>query len=76
MGLRNTNCIGAKFFKNQQEHFQAHDIPQGSHESVTRSINLLLEQGDEVYLKLQANCQLYDDGNMYNTFDGFLIHPL
>lgn len=75
-GLHISNCIGAKFFKNHEEYFQAHDSPQGIHESVTKSISLLLEQEDEVYLKLQMNCQLYDDGNMYNTFDGFLIHPL
>ncbi|XP_027014259.2 cerebellin 17 [Tachysurus fulvidraco] len=75
-GLRNKNFIGAKFFKNANLYFQAHDVPQGHHESVTRSINLLLEQGDEVYLKLQANYQLYDDGNLYNSFDGFLLYPL
>lgn len=75
-GLRNSRFIGAKFVKNQEEYFQAHDLPAGQHESVTRSINLVLEQGDEVYLKLQANYQLYDDGNIYNTFDGLLLLPL
>ncbi|KAK2823085.1 hypothetical protein Q7C36_019685 [Tachysurus vachellii] len=75
-GLRNQHFIGAKFFKNDHLYFQAHDVPQGHHESVTRTINLLLEQGDEVFLKLQANYQLYDDGNLYNSFDGFLLYPL
>ncbi|KAK3521634.1 hypothetical protein QTP70_014716 [Hemibagrus guttatus] len=75
-GLQNTPFIGAMFFKNNELCFQAHDIPIGHHESVTRSINLLLEPADEVYLKLQKNYQLYDDGNIYNTFDGFLLDPL
>ncbi|XP_053097507.1 cerebellin 17 [Pangasianodon hypophthalmus] len=75
-GIRNSYFFGAKFFKNQHLYFQAHDHVTMQHESVTRSITLLLEQGDEVYLKLQANYQLYDDGNIYNTFDGFLFLPL
>ncbi|TSV15232.1 Complement C1q-like protein 2 [Bagarius yarrelli] len=75
-GLRNTHFIGAKFYKNNHLYFIAHDVPKGNHESVTRTINLVLEEGDEVYLKLPANYQLYDDGNIYNMFDGFLLIPL
>lgn len=75
-GLSNSLFIGAKLLKNQQVYYQVHDLPKGSHESVTRSISLVLEQSDEVYLKLNANYQLYDDGNIYNNFGGFLLVPL
>lgn len=75
-GISNSHYIGAKLLKNQQVYYQAHDLPKANHESVTRSISLVLEQSDEVYLKLNANYELYDDGNIYNSFDGFLLVPL
>ncbi|KAB5543234.1 hypothetical protein PHYPO_G00076800 [Pangasianodon hypophthalmus] len=62
--------------KNGQRVFGMSESPKGSNMSMSRAINLLLEQGDEVYLNLRAHTQMYDDGQTYNTFSGFLLFPM
>uniref|UniRef100_A0A3Q3S712 C1q domain-containing protein n=1 Tax=Mastacembelus armatus TaxID=205130 RepID=A0A3Q3S712_9TELE len=46
------------------------------HDSATNAALLRLEAGDNVFVKLYANRVLYDDGNYYNTFSGFLVFNL
>ncbi|XP_062870252.1 cerebellin 17 isoform X2 [Trichomycterus rosablanca] len=71
-----TNWIGVKFFKNGQSVFAMYDAPRGTHETVSRSVTMSLNSGDEVYSKLSAKNQIYDDGNMYNSFSGFLLFQI
>ncbi|XP_053332297.1 complement C1q tumor necrosis factor-related protein 3-like [Clarias gariepinus] len=62
--------------KNGQRVFGMSESPRGQNMSISRAVNLLLEQGDELYLRLKAHCQIYDDGQTYNTFSGFLLFPM
>lgn len=62
--------------KNSQQIFLLSANPEGDNESSSRAVNLLLEQDDELYLKLIATYQIFDDPQMYNTFSGFLIFPM
>ncbi|XP_047430872.1 complement C1q-like protein 2 [Mugil cephalus] len=49
---------------------------QDTHDSATNAAVLLLEPGDNVYVKLYAKRVLYDDDFYYNTFSGFLLYPM
>uniref|UniRef100_A0AAY5L9M4 C1q domain-containing protein n=1 Tax=Esox lucius TaxID=8010 RepID=A0AAY5L9M4_ESOLU len=44
-----------------------------SHDSGSNAVVIPLEVGDQVYVELQANKQIYDDFMSYNTFSGFLL---
>ncbi|XP_071390330.1 complement C1q-like protein 2 [Centroberyx affinis] len=44
-----------------------------SHDMGSNAVVVLLEPGDHVYVELQANRLIYDDGMNYNTFSGFLL---
>ncbi|KAF7700911.1 hypothetical protein HF521_002076 [Silurus meridionalis] len=68
--------VEAYLMKNVQRIFGLSESPKGSNMSISRAINLLLEKGDEIYLRLRAGCQIYDDGQTYNTFSGFLLFPM
>ncbi|XP_074481296.1 complement C1q-like protein 2 [Sebastes fasciatus] len=46
------------------------------HDSATNAAVVQLEAGDSVFVKIYANRVLYDDGNYYNTFSGFLLFTL
>lgn len=39
----------------------------------SNAVVIPLEVGDNVYVELQANRIVYDDGMTYNTFSGFLL---
>uniref|UniRef100_H3C788 C1q domain-containing protein n=1 Tax=Tetraodon nigroviridis TaxID=99883 RepID=H3C788_TETNG len=39
----------------------------------SNAVVVALEVGDQVYVQLQANRLVYDDGMGYNTFSGFLL---
>uniref|UniRef100_A0A3B5B482 Complement C1q-like protein 2 n=2 Tax=Stegastes partitus TaxID=144197 RepID=A0A3B5B482_9TELE len=44
-----------------------------SNDMGSNAVVILLEVGDNVYVELQANRIVYDDGMNYNTFSGFLL---
>ena len=62
--------------KNSQLMVSTWDIGDDGNDSATNTAVLQLEAGDNVYIKLYANRELFDDGMHYNTFSGFLLFPL
>lgn len=42
----------------------------------SNAVVIPLEVGDNVYVELQANRLVYDDGMGYNSFSGFLLFTL
>ena len=47
-----------------------------SNDMGSNAVVIPLEVGDNVYVELLANRQLYDDGMGYNTFSGFLLFTM
>ncbi|XP_041718798.1 complement C1q-like protein 2 [Coregonus clupeaformis] len=45
-------------------------------DSGSNAVVIPLEVGDNVYVELQANRLVYDDGMNYNTFSGFLLFTM
>lgn len=43
------------------------------HDSASNAAVLQLDAGDSVFVQLRAHRVVYDDGNYYNTFSGFLL---
>ncbi|XP_023181578.1 heavy metal-binding protein HIP-like [Xiphophorus maculatus] len=73
---RKDMSLGIHLFHNGKHVMGSFEVSDGSHESISNAIILQLEQGDEVYMNLLSNHGLYDDGNNYTTFSGFLLFPL
>ncbi|XP_062305939.1 complement C1q-like protein 2 [Osmerus eperlanus] len=68
---------GMSLTRNGHRIVSVHDQKSGSVDDMAfNSATLLLEAGDQVFMRLWANCMLYDDGNNYNTFGGHLIYPM
>ena len=47
-----------------------------SNDMGSNAVVIPLEVGDQVYVELQANRQVYDDVLNYNTFSGFLLFTM
>uniref|UniRef100_A0A7N8WQT6 Complement C1q-like protein 2 n=1 Tax=Mastacembelus armatus TaxID=205130 RepID=A0A7N8WQT6_9TELE len=47
-----------------------------SHDMGSNAVVIPLEVGDNVYVELQPNRIVYDDGMNYNTFSGFLLFTM
>ncbi|XP_036375395.1 complement C1q-like protein 2 [Megalops cyprinoides] len=70
--------IGAVLYRNGQHTVATYDI-QGSvdsHDDSSNAAVLQLEVGDQVYVRLPAGYQLYDDAWNRCSFSGFLLFPL
>ncbi|KAK7159558.1 hypothetical protein R3I94_005794 [Phoxinus phoxinus] len=69
-----------RLFKNEQQMVTIYNEPHGRYESApisaSKSISLILEEGDQVYVKLFENAWVYDDENYHNSFVGHLLFPL
>lgn len=50
-----------------------HSTPHDGEDSGSNGVTLQLEEGEEVYTRLKAEHQVYDDGAHHTTFTGFLI---
>ncbi|XP_036417925.1 complement C1q-like protein 3 [Colossoma macropomum] len=75
-GMYSNHWTGMRFFHNEDILFTVSDLSNGNHVIVSRDINLSLEKGDVVFIKLTANHQVYDESNNLNTFGGFLLFSL
>ncbi|XP_012727505.2 complement C1q-like protein 2 [Fundulus heteroclitus] len=47
-----------------------------SNDMGSNAVVIALTVGDNVYVQLEANRMVYDDGMNYNTFSGFLLFPM
>jgi len=66
----------ASIFKNGERVVTAYAHQAQSVLNASNGVELLLEVGDVVYVRLWSGSRLYDDDNIYNTFNGFLLFPL
>ncbi|XP_067117764.1 complement C1q tumor necrosis factor-related protein 3-like [Osmerus mordax] len=68
---------GMSLTRNGHNIVSVYDQKSGSVDDMAfNSATLLLEAGDQVFMRLWANCMLYDDGSNFNTFGGHLIYPM
>ncbi|XP_062339540.1 complement C1q-like protein 2 [Osmerus eperlanus] len=72
--IGNSNSI-LSLMKNNKLLVSTWDTAQ-QHDSASNAVVVQLEVGDSVYVKLWARRIVYDDGNHYNTFSGFLLFTL
>ncbi|KAL2096921.1 hypothetical protein ACEWY4_006128 [Coilia grayii] len=69
--------MGLRLMKNGQQMVTVYNHPAGSrHETATNGMNLLLEKGDHVYMRLRADTWIVDNANHHSTFIGHLLFPL
>ncbi|XP_036417923.1 cerebellin-3-like [Colossoma macropomum] len=63
-------------FKNQEKILYVSERPDGVNEYISSGATLLLEKGDLVYIKLLAECQIFDNVDNHCNFSGFLLFPV
>ncbi|XP_063056342.1 complement C1q-like protein 2 [Engraulis encrasicolus] len=69
--------MGLRLMKNGQQMVTMYNHVAGNrYETGTNGMNLLLEEGDHVYMRLRANTWIMDNDNMHSTFIGHLLFPL
>uniref|UniRef100_A0A3Q0RH26 C1q domain-containing protein n=1 Tax=Amphilophus citrinellus TaxID=61819 RepID=A0A3Q0RH26_AMPCI len=67
---------GAYLFRNGDYIFSAYEHPTSGGVSGSNGASLLLEVGDQVYVRLWDNTRVYDNQNHHNTFSGHLIFTM
>uniref|UniRef100_W5NN48 C1q domain-containing protein n=1 Tax=Lepisosteus oculatus TaxID=7918 RepID=W5NN48_LEPOC len=74
--LANAANLYVNLMKNSQHVVSMWDTQSTDlNDSGTNSAVLELEVGDQVYVRLNENRQLYEDNTCYNSFSGFLLFP-
>ncbi|XP_063058026.1 complement C1q-like protein 2 [Engraulis encrasicolus] len=69
--------MALRLMKNgQQMVTMVNHVAGNRYETGTNGMNLLLQKGDQVYMRLRANTWIFDNGNMHSTFVGHLLFPL
>ncbi|XP_053176286.1 complement C1q-like protein 2 [Scomber japonicus] len=63
-------------YHNDKRVLYSHNYNANGYDTVSNSLVLQLEKGDVVYLVLPAGQSVFDDGNDYTFFNGFLLFPL
>ncbi|KAL2096932.1 hypothetical protein ACEWY4_006139 [Coilia grayii] len=73
-----TKPMGLSLLKNGQQVVIAYNHAAGTrHESAANGMNLVLEQGDQVYIRLSENTWVHDNTDVnVSTFTGHLVVPL
>uniref|UniRef100_A0A672F743 C1q domain-containing protein n=1 Tax=Salarias fasciatus TaxID=181472 RepID=A0A672F743_SALFA len=69
--------MGLQLMKNGRHMVTVYNHPAGNrHETATNGMVLLLEVGEQVYMRLMANTWIFDNANQHSTFTGFLLFPV
>jgi len=66
----------AHLYKNKEERLAGSDSYNRDSYTTANGVTVLLEEGDEVSVVLAAGHWLYDDGNNWSNFNGFLLFTL
>ncbi|KAF1378081.1 hypothetical protein PFLUV_G00185940 [Perca fluviatilis] len=67
---------GSWLVKNADQLFMAYEQQAAGFMSSSKGMTLLLEVGDIVFIRLQANTAVFDDPGHHNTFSGHLLFPM
>ncbi|XP_031415850.1 complement C1q-like protein 4 [Clupea harengus] len=69
--------MGLRLMKNGHQMVTVFNHPAGNrYETATNGMNLQLEMGDHVYMRLRENTWIFDNINHHSTFIGHLLFPL
>ncbi|KAK7149215.1 hypothetical protein R3I94_008741 [Phoxinus phoxinus] len=66
----------AAIYKNGEQVVAAYAHQAQDELNSSNGVVLILEVGDVVYVRLWTGSRIYDNGNNYSTFSGFLLFPL
>ncbi|XP_054905753.1 cerebellin-2-like [Poeciliopsis prolifica] len=66
----------ASLVKNGQQIFTAYEWQSSRSVNPSNGVNLHLESGDVVFVRLWQNARIFDNGNYHTTFSGHLLFPL
>ncbi|XP_061587097.1 cerebellin-4-like [Cololabis saira] len=74
---RSSRPMGLRLMKNGEQMVTVFNHAAGSRpETATNGMNLVLEAGDQVYMRLRQNTWIFDNANEHSTFIGHLLFPL
>ncbi|XP_053188118.1 heavy metal-binding protein HIP-like [Scomber japonicus] len=74
--IRSDISLLVYLYHNDKRVLAIHNYSSNGSASVSNSLVLQLEKGDEVYLLLPAGEAVYDDPAHHTSFNGFLLFPL
>ena len=66
----------AFLMKNQDVSVSVYELQTAHYGSASNGVTLILEVGDQMFLRMSANSRLYDDRFHYCTFSGHLIFAM
>ncbi|XP_034722435.1 complement C1q-like protein 4, partial [Etheostoma cragini] len=66
----------AVLVKNSEKIALAYEQQTQHYGTASNGASLLLEAGDQVFVRLWANSRAYDNENHHNTFSGHLLFPM
>ncbi|XP_031173247.1 complement C1q-like protein 4 isoform X5 [Sander lucioperca] len=72
----NSHGSGAWLVKNSDLLFMNFEQQADGFMSSSKGMTLLLDVGDVVFIRLQTNTVVFDDGGHHTTFSGFLLFPM
>ncbi|CAG5896764.1 unnamed protein product [Menidia menidia] len=72
-----SKSMGLQLMKNGEQMVTVFNHPAGNrYETATNGMTLLLEERDQVYMRLQPDTWIYDNSNDVSTFNGHLLFRL
>ncbi|KPP65952.1 complement C1q-like protein 2-like [Scleropages formosus] len=72
-----TSEMSVNIYKNEQQMAMAYEGKSTDNsDNTSNAVNLQLEVGDQVYLRLLANTHVWDNSKGISTFNGMLLFPL
>ncbi|XP_036451276.1 complement C1q-like protein 3 [Colossoma macropomum] len=73
LGYSSSYRLAVCLYKNEEKILDVTEFPKGQYEYAVGGATLLLQEGDQVYVKLRSNSQIIDNIDNHCTFSGFLL---